>query len=33
MPHVIAAAIYDGLLAFEYSIAREILGRAFRAVP
>lgn len=27
MRHVIAAAIYDGLRAFEYSIAREILGR------
>ncbi len=26
MAHTIAAAIYDGLLAFEYSIAREILG-------
>ncbi len=25
--HVIAAAIYDELLAFEYSLAREILGR------
>lgn len=24
--HLIAAAIYDGLLAFEYSLAREILG-------
>lgn len=27
MKHVIAAVIYDGLLAFEYSLAREILGR------
>lgn len=27
MAHVIAAAVYDGLRAFEYSIAREILGR------
>ena len=27
MRHLIAAVIYDGLLAFEYSIAREILGR------
>ena len=27
MSHVIAAATYDGLLGFEYSIAREILGR------
>ena len=27
MPHLIAAAVYDGLLGFEYSIAREILGR------
>lgn len=27
MRHVIAAALYDGLLAFEYSLAREILGR------
>ena len=27
MSHVIAAAIYNGLRAFEYSIAREILGR------
>ena len=27
MAHRIAAAIYDGLLAFEYGIAREILGR------
>jgi AraC family transcriptional activator FtrA len=26
-PHRIAAAVYDGLLSFEYSIAREILGR------
>jgi AraC family transcriptional activator FtrA len=26
MRHVIATAVYDGLLAFEYSIAREILG-------
>lgn len=26
MTHTLAAAIYDGLLAFEYSIAREILG-------
>ncbi len=26
-PHLIAAVIYDGLRAFEYSIAREILGR------
>ena len=27
MSHRIAAAIYDGLLAFEYSIVREVLGR------
>ncbi len=27
MPHRIAAAIYNGLTAFEYSLAREILGR------
>lgn len=27
MAHRIAAAVYDGLLAFEYSVAREILGR------
>ncbi|MEM7587882.1 MAG: helix-turn-helix domain-containing protein [Acidobacteriota bacterium] len=27
MVHRIAAAVYDGLIAFEYSIAREILGR------
>lgn len=27
MPHRIAAAIYDGLCSFEYSIARELLGR------
>jgi len=27
LPHLIAAAIYDGLLGFEYSLAREILGR------
>ena len=27
MGHRIAAAVYDGLLAFEYSTAREILGR------
>ncbi len=27
MPHLIAAAAYDGLLGFEYGIAREILGR------
>jgi len=27
MPHLIAAAAYNGLLAFEYSIARELLGR------
>lgn len=27
MPHLIAAAAYNGLLGFEYGIAREILGR------
>lgn len=27
MPHVIAAAVFNGLPAFEYSLAQEILGR------